>query len=290
MKKVTIADICIYLFCSVLAFIMILPFYNVVIRSIATPAAIASQSFYIIPTSFDLTNFDAIVKGGRFLRAFGVSIFVSIVGTLMSMVLTIIGAYVLSKKELPGRRVFMMLIIFTMFFNGGLIPYYLNIKGLGLANSIFVMMVPHAINTFYLIIMMNSLRSIPKSLEESAKIDGANYFTILMKIIMPISKPTIAAVTLFYAVDRWNEWWTALLFISDSKKYPMQLFLRELLVDITSMANNATAASMASTLRKVSPDGIKMAAVVVTIIPIMMVYPYLQKHFAAGVMLGSIKE
>lgn len=280
----------VFMFCSLLALIMIIPFYNVVIRSIATPAAIAKQQFYIIPTSFDLNTYKAIINGGKFIKAFGVSVIVAVVGTTISMILTICGGYVLAKKNLPGRKWFLVFIIFTMFFSGGLIPYYLNIKNLNLNNNIFVMMLPNAINTFYMIIMMNYFKSIPKSLEESAKIDGASYLTILIRIIIPISKPTIAAITLFYAVDRWNEWWNALLFISDHKKFPMQLYLRELLIDINQMANNSTAASMMSTLKKVTPDGIKMAAVVVTIVPIMLVYPYLQKHFAAGVMVGSIKE
>lgn len=290
MKKIKVIDIIVFMFCSLLALIMIIPFYNVVIRSIATPAAIAKQQFYIIPTSFDLNTYKAIINGGKFIKAFGVSVIVAVVGTTISMILTICGGYVLAKKNLPGRKWFLVFIIFTMFFSGGLIPYYLNIKNLNLNNNIFVMMLPNAINTFYMIIMMNYFKSIPKSLEESAKIDGASYLTILIRIIIPISKPTIAAITLFYAVDRWNEWWNALLFISDHKKFPMQLYLRELLIDINQMANNSTAASMMSTLKKVTPDGIKMAAVVVTIVPIMLVYPYLQKHFAAGVMVGSIKE
>ncbi len=290
MRKISIVDIMVYTICILIAILMILPFYNVVIRSFATPAAIAKQQFYILPTSFDLSAYKAIVDGGKFMRAFGVSAFVSVVGTLISMMFTVCGGYVLSKKDLPGKKVIMFFIVFTMFFNGGLIPYYLNIKSLGLINSVFVMIVPNAVNTFYMIIMMNYFRSIPASLEESAKIDGASYLTILIKIILPISKPTLAAITLFYAVDRWNEWWNALLFIMDEKKYPMQLFLRELLIDVGKMTSNATADSMISTLKKVTPDGIKMAAVVVTILPIMLIYPYLQKYFSAGVMVGSIKE
>ncbi len=141
-----------------------------------------------------------------------------------------------------------------------------------------------------MIIMMNYFRSIPASLEESAKIDGASYLRTLISIIIPISKPTIAAITLFYAVDRWNEWWLAMLFLIDPDKYPMQLYLRELLIDISNMASNNMAQSMISTLKKTTSEGIKMAAVVVTIVPIMLVYPFLQKHFAAGVMVGSIKE
>lgn len=290
MKKVTIADVIIYAICIFIAIVMILPFYSVVIQSIATPASIAAQQLYIIPTSFDLTSYKAIIEGGKFISAFGVSLLVSVLGTMISITLTICGGYVLAKKSLPGRRILMAFVLFTMFFNGGLIPYYLNIKDLGLINKVAVMFIPNAINTFYMIIMMNYFRSIPASLEESAKIDGASYLTTLIRIIIPISKPTIAAITLFYAVDRWNEWWSAMLFISDPKKYPMQLYLRELLIDINNMASNNMAQAMISTLKETTAEGIKMAAVVVTVVPIMLVYPYLQKHFAAGVMVGSIKE
>lgn len=290
MKKISLADMLINLFCIILAIVLVLPFYNVVIRSFASPAAVAQQQFYLIPTSFDLTAYKAIFEGGKIFTAFGVSMFVTVVGTVISLALTICGAYVLAKKNLPGRKAFIVFILITMFFNGGLIPYYLNIKDLNLINSVFVMILPNALNTFYMIIMMNYFRGLPKSLEESAKIDGARELVIMTKIIVPISKPTLAAITLFYAVDRWNEWWNALLFISDESKYPMQMFLREMLVDVTKMSSNSMAASMAATMRKVSPESLKMATVLVTMVPIMLVYPYMQKHFAAGVMLGSLKE
>ncbi len=290
MKRLTIGDYIVYIICSVIALLMVLPFYSVVIQSVATPASIAKQQLYILPTSFDLSSYKAIIDGGKFTSAFVISMIVAIAGTALSIILSICGGYVLAKKRLPGRKWLMAFVLFTMFFNGGLIPYYMNIKSLGLINNIAVMFVPNAINTFYMIIMMNYFRSIPASLEESAKIDGASYLTTLIKIIIPISKPTIAAITLFYAVDRWNEWWSAMLFIVDPKKYPMQLYLRELLIDVNNMASNNMAQAMISTLKETTAEGIKMAAVVVTVLPIMLVYPFLQKHFAAGVMVGSIKE
>lgn len=276
--------------CIIIAVIMILPFYNVVIRSVATPAAIAKQTFYLIPTSFDLASFEAIFNGGNLIGAFMVSVIVTVGGTFLSMLITTCGAYALSKKTLPGRKFFMMGILFTMFFNGGLIPYYLNVKSLGLVNNLLVMMIPIAVNTFYLIIMINYFKGVPQSLEESAKIDGASQIRTLFNIILPISLPTMSAITLFYAVNRWNEWWNALLFISDKEKYPMQLYLREMLIDATRMTTNSTAESMMSNMQKVTPDGLKMATVIVTMIPIMILYPYLQKHFTAGVMVGSVKE
>ena len=289
MRKLKVSDIIIYTFCIFIAIIIILPFYNVIIKSVATPAAVSKQSFYLIPTSFDLSAYKTIISGGRMVRAFGVSTIITITGTLFSMFLTLCGAYVLSRKSLPGKKFFLTLILLTMFFNGGLIPYYLNIKSLNLINNLLVLILPSAINTFYLIIMINYFKSIPESLEESAQIDGARQIIILFKIMVPISKPTIAAISLFYAVDYWNEWWKALLFISQEKKYPMQLFLREMLVDVTRLASNSTASSMVSQFRDILPDSLKMATVVVTMLPIMCVYPFLQKYFAAGAMIGSVK-
>lgn len=290
MKKVELADIILNIICLIIALIMILPFYNVVIRSVATPASIAKQTFYLIPTSFDLSTFRAIFDGGRLFGSFIISVLVTVGGTVVSMLVTTSGAYVLAKKSLPGRRIILIGILFTMFFNGGLIPYYINIKNLGLINNLLVLILPLAVNTFYLIIMINYFKGLPKSLEESAKIDGASYLRILFKVIIPISLPTMSAITLFYAVDRWNEWWNALLFISDESKYPMQLYLREMLVDATKMTSDSVASSMVSSLQKVTPDGLKMATVIVTIVPVMLIYPYLQKHFTSGVMIGSLKE
>lgn len=290
MKKITLYDVILNSICLLIALAMILPFYNVVIRSVATPAAIAKQTFYLIPTSFDLSSFKALLEGKQIINAFFISVLVTVGGTFLSMLITTCGAYALSKKSLPGRKIILIGVLFTMFFNGGLIPYYLNIKSLGMINSLLVMVLPMAINTFYLIIMINYFKGVPQSLEESAKIDGASYIRTLFSIILPISLPTMSAITLFYAVDRWNEWWNALLFISDESKFPMQLYLREMLVDATRMANDSASASMMSSMQKVTPDGLKMATVIITMVPIMILYPFLQKHFAAGAMIGSLKE
>lgn len=289
-KRIKFYDIVVSTICILLAIATVIPFYNVAIRAVASPAAIAKQTFYLIPTSFDISAFRMLFEDGKLVIAFGVSLFVTMSGTAISILVTTIGAYALSKKTMPGKNVFMLLIVFTMFFGGGLIPYYLNIKSFGMINKMSVLIVPGMVNTFYLLIMINYFRSVPKSLEESAKMDGASVVRTLFAIILPISKPTMAAITLFYAVDRWNEWWHALLFISDTSKYPMQLYLREMLADVTRMITDTKAASMTSSMQDITPDGLKMATVIVTMVPVMIIYPFLQKHFAAGIMLGSIKE
>ena len=273
-----------------LAFITILPFYNVLIVSFADSAAVARQTFYLLPTSFDVSSYEMLLKGSYIDRALFNSLVVTVAGTGINMLVTTCGAYALSKKGMPGRNLMIAGVIFTMLFSGGLIPFYLTIKNLQLINTYGAMIFPVAVSTFFLIVMINQFRSVPSSLEESAKIDGANDILILFRIVIPITKPTIAAITLFYAVARWNEWYHAMLFMTDTKMYPMQLFLRNMLMDVTKMARDDMGASMMAQLNEVYPDGLKMASVIITMVPIMLVYPFLQKYFAAGVTLGAIKE
>lgn len=289
-RKNTWTDYAIHVWLMLLALITILPFYNVLITSFADPAAVVKQQFYLIPTSFNLSSYEILLKGSYIGRALTNSLIVTLVGVTINMLVTTCGAYALSKKGMPGRNVMMSGVIFAMLFSGGLIPFYLTIKSLKLINSYGAMILPVAVSTFFLIVMINQFRSIPSELEESAKMDGANDIFILFRIVIPISKPTIAAITLFYVVARWNEWYYAMLFMTDTKMYPMQLFLRNMLMDVTKMARDDMGASMVAQLSETYPDGLKMASVIITMAPIMLVYPFLQKYFAAGVTLGAVKE
>jgi putative aldouronate transport system permease protein len=284
------ADYAINALLMALAVITVLPFYNVLITSFADPAAVAKQTFYLIPTSFTLNSYELLLNGSYVGRSLGNSLIVTLAGTFVNMMVTTCGAYALSKKAMPGRNVMMAGVVFTMLFSGGLIPFYLTIKNLHLINTYGAMIFPVAVSSFFLIVMINHFLSIPPSLEESAKIDGANDIRILFSIVIPISKPTIAAITLFYAVARWNEWYHAMLFVTDPKLHPMQLFLRNMLADVTRMARDDMGAAMMSQLSQRYPDGLKMASVIVTMVPIMLVYPMLQKYFSAGVTLGAVKE
>lgn len=289
-RKRTGTDYLINIILMLVAIVMILPFYNVLITSFADPAAVVKQQFYLIPTSFNVSSYKILLDGSYVGKALMNSLIVTVLGTSVNMVVTTCGAYALSKKSMPGRSIMMAGIVFTMLFSGGLIPFYLTIKGLHLINNYGAMIYPVAVSTFFLIVMINHFRSIPPSLEESAKIDGANDLYILYRIVLPISKPTMAAITLFYAVARWNEWYNAMLFMTDTNKHPMQLFLRNMLADVTRMSRDDMGAAMMSQLNQSYPDGIKMASVIITIVPVMMVYPFLQRHFSAGVTLGAVKE
>jgi putative aldouronate transport system permease protein len=202
------------------------------------------------------------------------------------MLLTVMCGYALTKP-IPGRKIFRFLIVFTMYFNGGLIPYYLLMKNLHLINTLSVMVLPSGITIMYMLIISNYFSSLPPSLEESAKIDGANDITILFKIILPLSLPLLATFTLYYAVDRWNEWYHGMLFVRTATKWPLQMVLRQII-------NDAQFASqqLLPGIKKpdVYGDSMKMAAIVVTMFPLMMLYPFLQRYFLSGLTLGAVKE
>lgn len=274
---------------TLLALVAMFPFYNVIILSFASVEGMARHPVYLLPYSFDLTTYKNLFAEVNFYRAFGVSVFVTITGVVLNMFLSVLGAYALSKKAMPGRNFILSAILFTMFFSGGLIPYYLVIQSLNLVNNILVMVIPTGITTMYLIIMKNYFNTLPDSIEESAKVDGANDLYILWKIILPISKPFIATFALFYAVDRWNEWYNSLIFISDSAKVPLQIYLRELLINMN-VQLSSSAAAVVESKAGVGIQATQMASIVISAIPIMCVYPFLQKHFVRGIMVGSIKE
>lgn len=282
-------DIAIYLFFILLAFITIYPFYYVVIMSLANAVATSTHVPYILPYVFDFTGYITVFQDAAFFQALGVSLFVTIVGVTINMTLSIMGAYALSKKTLIGRKVFLYLILFTMLFSGGLVPSYLNIKNLGMVNSIWSMIIPTALSTYYMIIMKNYFLSLPESLEEAARIDGANSFIILVRIIIPISMPFVATFALFYAVERWNEWYNALLYINQKALQPLQIYLRELLVSMNSQLASQ-AQTMISQTQKVLSSTVQMSCIIVTMVPILCVYPFVQRHFVKGIMIGGVKE
>lgn len=288
-RKVSLFDVVLYLVFGLVALITIYPFYNVLIVSLSNTLASATYSPYLYPHVVDFTGYKTIMQDTYFYKSLGTTLFVTVVGTTLNMVFSVTAAYVLSRKRLIGRKFFLSAILFTMLFSGGLIPTYLVVSGMGLDNSIWSMIFPSMISTYYLIIMKNYFVGLPASLEEAARIDGANEFVVMTRIFIPISKPFMATFLLFYAVERWNEWWNAYLYISDKNIKPLQIYLRDVLVNFNSQLATQ-AQSMMSSHSRVYVQSIQMATIIITMLPILCVYPFVQKYFVKGVLVGSVKE
>jgi putative aldouronate transport system permease protein len=271
---------------TILALIMILPFIHVLGSSFATGAEIAEKRFLLFPTKFTLSAYKYIFSTDTVMKSVMVSIFVTVAGTLWSMLLSTLTAYGLSRRDLVGRRYIMFFIIFTMLFNGGIIPTFIVVQQTGLLDSLASLIIPVSINVFNMIILKTFFQNLPYGLEESAKIDGANDFGILFRIIIPCSLPAIATISLFYAVTYWNTYMHAILYLSDAGKWPVQVLLRQIVVLATGMNYDS------AEFTDVPPpsQSVKMAVIVVATVPVLLVYPFLQKHFAKGALLGSIKE
>ncbi|MFM9330925.1 carbohydrate ABC transporter permease [Paenibacillus mesotrionivorans] len=272
---------------GLIALITILPFVNVVAVSFATPEEYLKSTFMLFPTKFSLEAYKFIFSTSTVSRSLIVTVGITLVGTMVSMVFTSCMAYGLARRDLGGRRVLMFLVVFTILFNGGMIPSFMIVKQLGLINSYGALIIPSAVSAFNLIIMRNFFMGLPDGLEESAKIDGCNDIGILFRIVLPLSKAVLASVGLFYAVGYWNTFMQAVLFIDDYDKWPIQVLLRQIVIMAAGLSTNTEA---------MSPDyvpppeqTIKMAVIVVATVPVLLVYPFLQKHFAKGALLGSIK-
>jgi len=284
----SLADVCIMGTLILLAITIILPFYNMLLISFSTFEDAAGRSFDLIPRSMTLENYRRIFSDAQILNAIWVSVRNVIFGTAMSMVMTILTAYALSRKNVPGRRMLFYFVIFTMFFSAGLIPWYMVMLNLGFVNNFWVMTVPNILSVFNMILMRNYFFSLPDSLEESARLDGAGEFIIMVRIIVPLSAPILATVALFYAVGFWNEWWNAMLFLQDPTLAPLALLLRRLVIENSIDFGDAMAAAAHRPVL-VHDRALQLATVTVATIPILCVYPFLQKYFTKGIMLGAIK-
>lgn len=280
-------DIFNYVMLGILGILTVLPFLYIIGNSFATEAEITERSFFLIPKVFSFSAYEYIFSSSTIFRSIGVSIFVTVAGTLVNLFFTLTMAYPLSRSDFWGRNVMMNMVIFSMLFGGGMIPTYLVIRGLGLLDSYWALMLPGAISAFNLIVVKNFFQQMPPGLEEAARIDGCSDLGVLWRIVLPLSKPVIATFALFYAVGHWNNFFSALLYISDSGKWPLQVMLRQIV--LLSQASVGDMANMDPNFVQPPEQSIKMAVIVVGTIPILLVYPFLQKHFAKGVMLGSIK-
>ena len=264
----------------------VLPLLLVVVVSFSSEQSIFQNGYSFFPSEWSLDAYRFFFKlGDQLVRSYGITLFVTVAGTLFSLAITAMFGYVLSRSDYAYNRVFTLLMLFTMLFNGGLIPNYILIQKLGLLDSRLALILPTAISVFNLVILRTSFLGIPDSLEESAKLDGANDMQIFLRIVLPLSKASLAVIILFIAVMHWNSWFSASLYLTSRSKYPLQIILREILVDgSTNMISAGANASI--TIYKTL---IKYCTVIVATLPILLIYPFIQKYFTRGVMVGAIK-
>lgn len=266
--------------------VILLPFYNMLLLSVVPERVFLKEEFLLIPKEFTWDSFMYVFDSRAIWKGVFITVLVTVIGTAYNLFLTITAAYVLTQN-FYGKKLYVTLLFLTMFFDGGLIANYLLIKNLKLLDSILAMIMPTGINIAYLLLLSKSFKRIPRAMVESARIDGANDIAILSWIVMPAAKPAITAITLYYAVERWNEWYLGMLYINSSDLQPLQLVLRSIVAN----ANSIRATELMENLGIVPfENGIKMACTIVTMIPIVLVYPFLQKHFVVGLTDGATKE
>jgi len=275
-------------FLSLLLIAVIYPLIFVISASFSEPLRVLQGEVWLLPKGLNVEGYKLVFSHDQILTGYRNTIFYTLLGTSINLIMTILGAYPLSRRDFRGRSFFSVLFLFTMFFSGGLIPTYLVMKQLGLVNTIWALVIPGAVSVWNLTIMRNFFQtSIPFELQESAMIDGCGNMALLWRIVLPLSTPIIAVMVMFYGVGHWNAFFNALIYLSDEKKYPLQLVLRSILIQ--EQTNEMIAADDSAIRRQMMAEIIKYAGIVIASIPVLMLYPFLQKYFVHGIMVGAIK-
>ena len=277
-------------FMIVLCAVMLYPFIFTFSASVSNSAQVAAGNVKLLPKGFNLESYKTVLGYQKVWVAYGNTIIYTVVGTAVSLALTICGAYPLSRSDFYGKGVFVFFITLTMIFSGGLIPTFLVVRGIHLYNSMWAVILPGALSTMNMIIMRTFFQGIPDALEEAATIDGCSDFQILVKIILPLSTASLMTIGMFYAVGYWNSWFPALIYLRDAEKYPLQLVLRQIVLQnqINDLISQQSGTTIEDTTKMVS-ETVKYAEVMVATIPILCVYPFVQKYFVKGALVGSIK-
>ena len=269
---------------------IILPFMRIIAISLSGRNTVLRGEVGFWPRDFTFDAYIMLIENGAIFTAYGNTLFIVIVGTIINLVLQSAAAYVISKPYIPGVKVFTWMIIFTLWFGGGMIPTFLVVQNLGLFNNIWALIWPTAISTFHVVVMRTFFKQLPVELEESALIDGANEIHILFRIVLPLSKPLLATIALWIAVFRWNDFTQPLLYILNRDLFPLQVVLRQIVLDNAAEAYGLHAGALIEDLdRNVITQSLQYAVIIFSTLPIMLIYPFLQKHFTKGVMLGSVK-
>lgn len=275
------------LFIGLCTLAAVFPLYYIIVNSLAPESELA-QGVVIIPHRLTWAAYRVVLTDIRLLQALGISILRTAIGSLGALAFTTIGAYVLARKGMPGRKLFIFMVLITILFNGGMVPTYLVVAKTGLIDSIWALIVPLLVDSWGLLVIKQFFENMPESIDEAARIDGASELQFLLRIGIPVAKPALAAIGLFNAVGHWNAWFDAMLYLNNPAKYPLQLVLRNLLQGLDFLRQNGLEMSGSSFVRA-SGDGLKMAIVILGTLPILCVYPFLQKHFTKGIYLGAVK-
>ena len=294
-KKITrtpgewVLDIVKVVFLAFVVVVTVYPFWNIFIISINDATDAIRGGLYFLPRKLSLSSYAEILGRSTFLASIKVSVGGTLIGTPSAVLVTAMLAYPLSRKDLVGRKFWNLLFVFTMYFGGGLVPYYMVLKGIHMLNTFWVFIFPMMMSVYNMILIRSYIESMPDSLFEAAKIDGANDLVVFVKMVIPLSKPILMTVALFVAINQWNSWFDAYLYTSDQALKPMQSILVEILNQYQTGASTSQAMSNAKAGVTVTPDSIRMAATMVATLPIIMVYPFVQKYFVKGIMLGAVK-
>ncbi|SFL77224.1 putative aldouronate transport system permease protein [Paenibacillus sp. 1_12] len=273
-----------YMFLTLAGIVMLLPFINILAGSFSGGTAILQGRVTVFPVDFTLANYGAVLNNAAMWKSFGVTVYITVLGTLLNLLFTSLMAYGLAKKELKGRSFFILIVLFAMIFPAPLIPSYLIIKYMGMLNTLWALIIPGLIGAFNLIIMISFFQTIPDGLTDAAKIDGCSDYRTYWSIVLPLSLPSLTTIGLFYAVGHWNGYFSAMMYLRDPGLYPMQVKLRQLIVD-----SDAANVMQSVQMMMQSVEGIKMATIIVATVPVLLIYPMIQKHFIKGAMLGSVK-
>ncbi|WP_081825420.1 carbohydrate ABC transporter permease [Bacillus sp. UNC41MFS5] len=283
-----IADLCIWAILLLMTALCVLPLLNMVSISFSDRVAAQANEVGLLPVNFNVSSYQVLLGDAQFWRSFMISVERVVLGTSLNMLLTILMAYPLSKnkREFGARNIYMNLLIFAMLFSGGMIPTFLVVKNLGLIDTIWSLILPGAVPIFNVILLMNFFKSIPGSLEEAAIMDGATKLKVLFKVYLPISLPALATISLFSIVGHWNDYFSGLLYINKAANYPLQTYIQQLNIDVTKI----TDVSQLKAVAAISNQTLNAAKIVVSTIPVLLIYPFLQKYFTSGLVIGSVKE
>ncbi|MEK4732038.1 carbohydrate ABC transporter permease [Paenibacillus sp. FSL L8-0641] len=275
-----------------LALICLLPLWNIVAISFSSSEAVSANAVGLIPVNFTTAAYTKIIDDAQFWRSFGISVLRVVLTLILNMILIILMAYPLSKskREFSGRNIYMNVMIFAMLFSGGMIPSYLLIKNLDMLNTIWSLVLPGAVPIFSVILVMNFFSAVPKALEEAAFIDGANPLQVLFKVYVPVSIPALATVALFSIVGTWNDFFSGLIYMTQVSNYPLMTYIQSLNVNIAELLQSGTNSAQLSNLTEISNKNLNAAKIVVAVIPLLLIYPLLQKYFVTGIVVGSVKE